>query len=90
MKLQKAFEMSVEYLGHADPIRVDKRGYICLTDMAKFFPRKRLDVWMKSASTKEFIDTVDKFLNTTERCDLESTGGITGTDGVTYVIPPIE
>ena len=71
MELTKAFEMSIEYLGKSDPIRVDKDGFICLTDLAKFFPRKRLDVWMKTKTTTEFIDTVEKFLNTTNQCDLK-------------------
>lgn len=72
MKLQRAFEMSVEYLGKSDPIRVDKEKRISLTDMVKFFPKKRLDVWLKTKPTKEFIKIVDKDLNTTSGCSLKS------------------
>lgn len=63
MELTKAFEMSIEYLGHADPIRVDKNGYICLTDMVKFFPRKRINNWMRLEATSEFLEVVQRFLN---------------------------
>lgn len=66
MELKKAFEMSIEYLGQCDPIRVDGKGYVCLTDMAKFFPKKRLDNWMRLDSTKQFIETVSSFLNTSD------------------------
>ncbi len=71
MKLSKAFAISVEYLGKNDPIRIDSKGLICLTDMIKFFPRKRLDNWIRLDSTKEFIQTVEEFLNTSDVSDLK-------------------
>ncbi len=71
MELSKAFNMSIEYLGMADPIRVDENGFMCITDMAKFFPKKRLDNWLRLDSTKEFIETVSKFLNPSEMSTLK-------------------
>ena len=68
MKLEKAFNVSLDYLGHNDPIRVDEDGYICLTDMIKYFPNKRLDNWMVLKSTKDFIDVL---LNTLNPSDLK-------------------
>lgn len=85
MELMKAFQMSVEYLGRADKIRVDGDGRVCLTDMAKYFPRKRLDNWMRLGSTTEFIETVDRFLKTSDVSDLKSIYRKRGKyDGGTY------
>lgn len=69
MKLAKAFEISLDYLGHNDPIRIDEGGYICLTDMVKYFPKKRLDNWMVLKSTKDFMEVV---LNTLNPSDLNN------------------
>ncbi len=85
MELSKAFEMSIEYLGKADPIRVDKEGNICLTDMVKFFPKKRLDNWIRLESTKEFTETVESFLNTSDVSKLKAIHRRRGKyDGGTY------
>jgi len=72
MKLAKAFEISLDYLGHNDPIRIDVDGYLCLTDMVKYFPNKRLDNWMVLKSTKDFIEVLDKSLNTLDSRDLKN------------------
>lgn len=63
MELTKAFQMSIEYLGKADKIRVDGGGRVCLTDLVKFFPRKTVKEWLTNKATKEFILTVERFLN---------------------------
>lgn len=55
MNLKKAIELRAEYVGQVHPIRVDNDGYICLTDMVKYFPNKRLDNWFAADSTKELI-----------------------------------
>ena len=72
MNLSKAFEMTVAYTGIESVIKVDSKGYICLNDFIKYFPNKRLDVWMKLKSTKEYISIVNKDLKTTNRCELNS------------------
>lgn len=71
MKLAKAFEMTVEYLGKIDPIRVDEDGFVCLTDMVKYFPSKRLDNWMALKSTADFIAVLEG-LNTLDPSDLKN------------------
>ena len=63
MKLQKAFEMRVNYLGVNETIRVNEDGYICLTDLNKYYPKKRIRDWEALKATKEFIETVSSFLN---------------------------
>lgn len=70
MELKKALELRVKY-GIEDVVKVDKDGYVCLTDMVKFFPGKRLDVWLNANPTKAFINTLQEFLNTTYRCSLK-------------------
>lgn len=37
-------------------VRIDKNGYICLTDMVSIFPNKDIREWMSNKSTFEFID----------------------------------
>jgi hypothetical protein len=71
VELSKAFEMKLEYYGKSDPIRVDQNGYICLTDLNKYFPKKRIRDWENLSSTKEFIDTVIKHLNSEESRSLK-------------------
>jgi len=63
LKLQKAFEMRVNYLGVNETIRVNEDGYICLTDLNKYYPKKRIRDWEALKATKEFIETVSSFLN---------------------------
>ncbi len=72
MKLARAFEISLDYLGHSDPIRIDVDGYICLTDLVKYFPKKRLDNWMVLRSTKDFIEVLGQSLNTLDSSDLKN------------------
>lgn len=75
MKLAKAFEISLDYLGHNDPIKIDADGYICLTDMIKYFPKKRLDNWIRLESTKDFIKVVEFNLNTSDVSGLKRRRG---------------
>ena len=62
MKLKKALELSLK-LNNKLLIKVDSLGYICLNDLAKFYPGKRLDHWLNNSSTKEFIKILDNFIN---------------------------
>lgn len=38
-----------------DEIRIDKEGRICLNDMLKYMPEKRVDTWKKASTTKDKI-----------------------------------
>jgi len=69
MKLKDAFEMTVEYTGQINPIKVNEEGMICLNDMSSFFPSKTMDNWLTKKSTKEFLVVIEKFLK-----PLDSTG----------------
>lgn len=60
MDLIKAFNMKVEWMGKADPIKVDSSGFVCLTDMVKFFPKKRLRDWESLGATREFLEALGK------------------------------
>jgi hypothetical protein len=62
MTLTKAFEMTVEYLGETKDVKVDKEGYMCLNDMAQFFPNKNVKEWLTNRNTKDFIVVMEKFL----------------------------
>lgn len=85
MELSKAFEMKLEYYGKSEPIRVDQSGYICLTDLNKYFPKKRIRDWENLSSTKEFIETVIKHLNSEVSRGLELVTKKRGRyDGGTY------
>jgi len=39
-------------------IRINNLGYICLTDLAKFFNSKRLDNWLRLKTANKFIGEV--------------------------------
>lgn len=71
MKLQKAFEMRVNYLGINETIRVNEDGYICLTDLNKYYPTKRIRDWEGLKATKEFMLTVEEFLNSEDSRSLD-------------------
>jgi len=71
MELSKAFEMNMDYYGKVEPIRVDIDGFICLTDLNKFFPKKRIRDWETLGTTKEYITTVNKYLNSDDPRSLE-------------------
>jgi hypothetical protein len=60
MDLKKALELKTEFYGSNGVVRVDKDEYICINDLQSFFPEKRIDVWLRSDKTKEFIDIVEK------------------------------
>ena len=72
MKLDEALTLRMSFNDLQGEIRVDENGYICLNDLAKYFPHKRLDHWKENKSTSEFIETTDKFLNTSDSGDLKS------------------
>ncbi len=71
MKLQKAFQMRVNYFGMDDSIRVNADGFICLTDLNKYFPKKRIRDWETLKTTKEFIETVGNYLNSEDSRSLD-------------------
>lgn len=63
MKLDEALTLRMSFNDLQGEIRVDENGYICLNDLAQYFPHKKIKEWMKNKSANEFIDTVDAFLN---------------------------
>lgn len=63
MQLSKALQVQLDYNGVIDAIHIDEDGYFNLSEMAKFFPHKRVDHWKENASTKEFIKVVENLLN---------------------------
>lgn len=71
MKLTEALEIRMKFNDLNGEIRVDENGYICLNDFVKYFPHKRIDSWKILKSTIEFIETIEKHLNTKKACDLK-------------------
>lgn len=71
MQLSKAFEMAINYYGKAHTIRVDQDQYICLTDMVKYFPTKRIRDWEKLKSTHNFMSVVEDHLKSDDSRRLE-------------------
>lgn len=63
MKLSDALVIRLSYNDLSGDIKIDENGYICLNDLAAYFPNKKINEWSKNNSTKEFIGTVDAFLN---------------------------
>ncbi|EDM25480.1 hypothetical protein LNTAR_25465 [Lentisphaera araneosa HTCC2155] len=63
MKLKKTFELNIQHNEIHHQIRVDEKGRFCLTDMARYFPRKSLKQWLKNQSTKELLTITEDFLN---------------------------
>jgi hypothetical protein len=59
MELKKALQLHTEYSGMQGIIRVGNDDFICLNEMAAFFPYKSLDKWMKAEHAKEFIAAVE-------------------------------
>lgn len=82
MKLDKAYERTIRFYGKENPIRIDKNGYICLTDMVKFFPEKRIRSWLRLESTKEFIEIIKN--NNLTRSDLSGLKPIISKSGKYY------
>lgn len=72
MELNEALQIRMKFNDLDGEIRVDENGYICLNDLGKYFPNKRIDNWKRLESTVEFIETIDKFLNTSEVSELKS------------------
>ena len=59
MELKRALELHTEYNGITGLVKCDG-DYICLNDLNEYFPNKRIDVWLKTAQTKELIEAVEK------------------------------
>jgi hypothetical protein len=72
MELYKAKDLMIQFNDFDETIQVDEKGFICLTDMARFFPSKRIDNWQRLDSTKELIKKVNEVLNTSKVSDLKS------------------
>jgi len=62
MNLSKALQLRTEYGNNIGIIKINDDGYICLNDLASFFPNKRLDNWLANDSTKDFIEALEKTL----------------------------
>lgn len=58
MELKRALELRTEYAGTAGVIRVDGDDFICLNEMAAFFPSKDIKEWQKNKATQEWVDIV--------------------------------
>jgi hypothetical protein len=70
MKLKRALELRMEYR-MSEVIHVDKNGYICLNDLNRFYPSKRIDKWKKLDSTLELIQCLDNEVKTPVRGKLK-------------------
>jgi len=72
MELREALVLRMSFNDVCGEIKVDENGYICLNDLAVYYPHKRMDNWRSNSTTKEFIDVVDEYLNTSNSSDLKS------------------
>ncbi len=59
MELKRALELRAEYNGISGLVKCDG-DYICLNDLAEYFPNKRLDHWLENRQTIELIAAVEK------------------------------
>lgn len=64
MKLDEALTLRMSFNDLQGEIRVDENGYICLNDLAAYYPNKKIDRWKENKSTIEFIELMEKVLNT--------------------------
>lgn len=71
MKLDEALTLRMSFNDLQGEIRVDENGYICLNDLAQYFPHKRIDNWKRLDSTNEFIGVLENRLNTSDVSDLK-------------------
>ena len=76
----------IEFNIGACNVTFNRRGWINATEFAKA-NGKRLDVWLKSNETKEYIASLMKHLNTTKRWDLIQTKR--GSGGSTWLHPKL-
>ena len=63
MELKKALTLRLSFNDLDGSIRVDENDYICLNDLAAYYPHKKLHKWKENQSTKDFIDILDQDLN---------------------------
>lgn len=56
MELKKALELAISYYDTQGVVRIDKSGYFCLNDLAKFFPTKSVSDWLFNKQTQQYID----------------------------------
>ena len=59
MDLKKALELGKK-MGLSGEIRFTEDGYICLSDIIKYFPGKDLKSWIKQKATQELIIYYEK------------------------------
>jgi len=71
VELKKALDLQVQYYGNDGTVRVDENGYICLNDLAAYFPHKDMSNWQRSPSTLEYISAVERDLNSVESTELK-------------------
>jgi hypothetical protein len=60
MKLKQAVELQIVHYGSLGNVRVDKNDYFCLNDLQSFYPNRRIDFWLKSQGTQEFVALVER------------------------------
>jgi hypothetical protein len=75
MKLSTALELRTKYDGIDGVIRVDEHDYICLTEMASFFPGKHIDDWLRGKGVKEFISIAEQSAQIPQNCGIKTRRG---------------
>jgi len=63
MELKEALVLRMSFNDVQGEIRIDKNGYVCLNDLAVYYPNKSIKEWKKNKSTIEFIELIDLNLN---------------------------
>lgn len=76
MELQAALELQLEFNNVDGIIRVDENEFLCLTDLAKYFPKKQLSKWRKSDNTSNFIQVLSESIG--ENCISSKRGKYNG------------
>jgi hypothetical protein len=58
--------LTIHYQGLSKEVNLENEDYICLNDLAEFFPSKRMQNWRDNKTTKEYIAVVESALNNHE------------------------
>lgn len=61
----------IEYQGISKQVNLENDDYICLNDLLKFFPNKRMQNWKDNKTTQDFIGLVEKILNDSKESHLK-------------------
>jgi len=63
MELGKALTVRLSFNDLSGEIRVDENDYICLNDLVKYFPNRKIAEWKKLKYTRELMAVLDQDLN---------------------------